>query len=337
MYSFPFLDSLFKKPKVIDIDHERRNISNLAIGVASITFFTLLAQIVLINVLAIFAPALTASYLALMFVNAVTMYGIAMPLSMIYFNRCEAHPVEKRKMDAGTLIGVIFLCFALMYVGSIVGNWIEELTSSLMGKAATNPVADTVSEIPLWAIFLFMVILAPIFEEIFFRRVVINRLRRYGDGPAIVVSGVIFGVIHGNFSQFFYAALLGMVFAAIYLHTGNLKITIFLHMVINFMGSFYTSVMMEKFGGEIPAEFTEEIIEMYPTGYTMMSAYSMLYTASLIFAIPVLIRLIREFRRSPAEVSLKGSQRFKAVFCNLGFWFATLFLLGNFALSIIPI
>ena len=196
--------------------------------------------------------------------------------------------------------------------------------------------ADTVSSVSLWAVFLFMVILAPIFEEIFFRKVVIDRLRRYGDLPAIIISGLVFGLIHGNFSQFFYAALLGMVFGAIYVHTGKLGYTIFLHMLINFMGSFYTALMMEKFGGEIPAEFTEEIIAQYPVGYSMMSAYSTVYTLSFLFAIPALVRFAGQLRLKKGAVDLDSKQSFRVVFCNLGFWMSFLFLLANFALSIIP-
>ena len=123
-----------------------------------------------------------------------------------------------------------------------------------MNKSSYDPVESTVTRISLGAIFLFMVVLAPIFEEIFYRRVVIDRLRRYGDIPAIIISGLMFGLIHGNFSQFFYAAFLGMVFGAVYVYTGKLGYSVFLHMLINFMGSFYISLMAKAIrdnGGKI--------------------------------------------------------------------------------------
>ena len=327
--------SFFWKKKTVDIKKERQNVSNLAIGIASITFSTLLAQIVVVNVLAIVAPWLIESSVAQMFISAITMYGIGMPLSMTYFNRCEVSPVKQKNLPLGSLFGVIVLCFALTYIGSIAGTLVEELLAALMGRTATNPVEETVSAIPLWAVFLFMVILAPIFEEIFFRKIVIDRLRRYGDVSAMVISGIVFGVIHGNFSQFFYAALLGVVFGAVYLHTGKLGYTIFLHMLINFMGGFYTTLMMEKFGGEIPLEFTEEIIAQYPTGYAMMSIYSAIYSICLWLAIPVLITLLHKMQLKKGAVTLDGKQSFRVVFCNLGFWLSALFLIGNFALSML--
>lgn len=327
--------SFFWKKKTVDIKKERQNVSNLAIGIASITFFTLLAQIVVVNVLAIVAPSLIESSVAQMFISAITMYGIGMPLSMTYFNRCEVCTVKQNKIPLGSMSAVIVICFALTYIGSIIGTLVEELLATLMGKTATNPVEETVSSIPLWAVFLFMVILAPIFEEIFFRKIVIDRLRRYGDLPAMVISGIVFGVIHGNFSQFFYAALLGVVFGGVYLHTGKLRYTIFLHMLINFMGGFYTTLMLEKFGGEIPLEFTEEIIARYPTGYTMMTVYSAIYSICLWLAIPCLITLLTRLRLQKGPVTLRGAQSAKVVLLNLGFWLSALFLIGNFALSML--
>lgn len=328
--------SFFWGKKTVDIKREKQNVANLALGIASIMFFTMLAQIVVANVIYLIAPALLDSMVAQMFISAITMYGIAMPMSMTFFNRCEVEPIKGKKLGFGMMIGVIAICFALTYVGSIVGTVIEEMTAEMMGSVASNPVADTVSAIPLWAVLLFVVILAPVFEEIFFRKVVIDRLRRYGDLPAVVISGLAFGVIHGNFSQFFYAAMLGMVFGAIYIHTGKLRHTIFLHVVVNFMGCFYTSLMMEQFGGEIPLELTEEIIAKYPVGYSMMSAYSMLYVVSFFVAIPAFVRLWQKIDLKKGSVTLDGAQSRRVAVWNLWVWVSVLFLIANFAMSLIP-
>lgn len=330
-----FLESLFNQPKAINVAHERRNISNLALGIGAILFFNRLFQVIVLVLLNILFPTHTFSYSSLLLISSVILYGVAMPLSMVFFRECDVHRVEKRKMDAGLLISVIILCFGLLFAGSILGAWVDDLVLNLMGGSTGDPLGDTVSSISLWSIFLHVVVLAPIFEEIFYRRVVIDRLRRYGDGTAIVISGLVFGMIHGNFRQFFYATFLGMVFAAIYLHTGKLRITVFLHMLLNFVGTFYVSMIAETFGGEIPLEFTAEVIQAYPVGYAMLNAYILLYYGSMVLAIPALIFLIREVRLMPGEISLKGSDRTKAVFCNLGFWYAAITLVGSFATNFI--
>ena len=57
-----------------------------------------------------------------------------------------------------------------------------------------------------WFTFTFSVVLAPVMEELIFRKVLIDRTIVYGDKAAVVLSGLLFGVFHGNFHQFFYAS-----------------------------------------------------------------------------------------------------------------------------------
>ena len=50
--------------------------------------------------------------------------------------------------------------------------------------------------------FLYMVICAPILEEYIFRKLIVDRTVKYGQGVAIVLSGLMFGLFHGNLNQF---------------------------------------------------------------------------------------------------------------------------------------
>ena len=65
----------------------------------------------------------------------------------------------------------------------------------------------------------------------------LNKLRTYGDKIAIITTALLFGLFHENFSQFFYAVGLGVVFAYVTLKTGTIKYSIGLHIMINMMGS----------------------------------------------------------------------------------------------------
>jgi membrane protease YdiL (CAAX protease family) len=60
-------------------------------------------------------------------------------------------------------------------------------------------------------------ILTPIGEELIFRGVIYNRLKRYFSPlVAIVASALIFGIYHGNLVQFIYASLMGICMALLY-------------------------------------------------------------------------------------------------------------------------
>ena len=120
-----------------------------------------------------------------------------------------------------------------MIVGNLVGIGVNSLLSpnsvNLVGELATaaGMSAETV---------IAFVVLAPVFEELVFRKVLVDRVLPFGEWPAILFSGITFGLFHGNLTQFFYAALLGMVLAYVYIRTGNILYTIGIHACINFLG-----------------------------------------------------------------------------------------------------
>ena len=82
--------------------------------------------------------------------------------------------------------------------------------------------------------FFVIVIFAAIIEEILFRGLLQNGLkRRVGAGWAIVIAGLVFAAIHGQLLAFPVLALIGMAFGLLYHLTGSLRLTILLHMINN--------------------------------------------------------------------------------------------------------
>ena len=74
------------------------------------------------------------------------------------------------------------------------------------------------------------VVLPAFIEEIVFRGAIMQSLRRFGDGFALLVSSVLFAVVHGNFVQAPYAFLMGLVIGYFVLRTGSLWAGIFIHL-----------------------------------------------------------------------------------------------------------
>ena len=67
---------------------------------------------------------------------------------------------------------------------------------------------------PIVVSVVFLVIVAPITEELFFRGVLQRSLTiRYGPRVGIILSGVLFGLVHGLPWQILPALLLGLLFA----------------------------------------------------------------------------------------------------------------------------
>ena len=86
--------------------------------------------------------------------------------------------------------------------------------------------------------------IAPIAEEMIFRWLIYLRLRDYVRmGAAAVISGLIFGIYHGNLVQGIYASLLGIAFAYILEQSGNIFSSALLH-----IGANTWSLLLSEYG-----------------------------------------------------------------------------------------
>lgn len=96
-------------------------------------------------------------------------------------------------------------------------------------------VFGSVGSKPLLAAMLFVAcVLAPINEELLFRGAIFRYCRqRFGRMIALLVSGVLFGAMHGNWAGFLPLALLGAVLALAYERTGDIRVSIVAHGLFN--------------------------------------------------------------------------------------------------------
>lgn len=78
----------------------------------------------------------------------------------------------------------------------------------------------------MWVYALFI---APCVEEILFRGFLLSGLRRYGERFAVISAAVLFGLMHGNLSQFLSALCIGLLLGCVYVRTGSLALCIAAH------------------------------------------------------------------------------------------------------------
>ncbi|MBP5554780.1 MAG: CPBP family intramembrane metalloprotease [Lachnospiraceae bacterium] len=181
--------------------------------------------------------------------------------SLIYMlcKKIPANKVEKRSIGFGMYLIYALMTIGLVFVGAIIGMILHLIFSS--SASDTSSLADLLyNSNPLPRI-LTVGILAPIFEELIFRKVLIDRLNKFGALISVLASGLFFGLFHGNFQQFFFAALVGGLWAVLYLKTGKIYLTIGLHMMINCGTSAVTTFLITHAvdGALLTGEVTEEM------------------------------------------------------------------------------
>lgn len=173
-----------------------------------------------------------------MLIAMFSMYPAAVPLTGLLARWVpSAGGTGHERWGIGKLAGFFVFSMGILYAGNIAGVVLMGVAGIIKGETIVNDMQEVIMSMNPGAIILSAVIVAPIMEELVFRKFLLDRIAGYGHWTAMVVSGVIFGVAHGNFYQFFYAFGLGMVFAYIYLRTGRVGYTTGFHMLINFWGS----------------------------------------------------------------------------------------------------
>ncbi|MCH5263735.1 MAG: CPBP family intramembrane metalloprotease [Lachnospiraceae bacterium] len=165
-------------------------------------------------------------------------YVIGFPCAfLVMSDMSDKRQIEKHKMKVWQLLLAFMMGYTLLMAGNLIGLGFTYGIGVLKGEPVSNALEEIVSGTNMWLTSIYTVLLAPVFEELLFRKVICDRMVKYGQGAAIILSGLMFGLFHGNFNQFFYAFFIGSFFAFIYVKTGNIKYTIILHMMVNFVGS----------------------------------------------------------------------------------------------------
>ena len=131
-------------------------------------------------------------------------------------------------MMLGMMFVAEFVTSQIPITGPFFGGAYEYF-SKLMEKMTGDPAT----------LILLVVILAPLFEEIIFRGIIMKGLLNKGlkPKPAIFISAIAFGLIHGNPWQFVGGVLLGSVLGLVYYKSKSLLLPILLHAFNNLIAS----------------------------------------------------------------------------------------------------
>ena len=220
------------------------------------------------------------------------------------------------------------MCFGLVYLTNIIANVMTFFIGLIKGNAVNNVIANVAMSVSIWLVVLYMVLIAPFMEEYVFRKLIVDRTVKYGQGVAVLMSGLMFGLFHGNLNQFVYAFALGSFLAFLYVKTGNLKITIALHMMINFMGGVVSVLALKGLDMEAYQEAflsgDTALITAYlgeHLGGLLLYGIYLFFVVGMIIAGGVLIIIAlakKRFVLEPGQEALPAGKGFSTLLLNPG-------------------
>lgn len=146
-------------------------------------------------------------------------------------------PKFKGKLQPLSLAAFLLCLIAAMGTGNVfnlLGNLVNAFFSAFNGRTIEemNPAAEMMMDMTP-SMVIYACFLGPFMEELLFRGMILKRARRFGDRTAVAFTAVLFGLMHGNLLQFFYAAAIGLILGYVAVRTSSIRYTVLMHMAIN--------------------------------------------------------------------------------------------------------
>lgn len=123
--------------------------------------------------------------------------------------------------------------------------------------------------------FISTVITPALVEEFACRGLMLGTLKKYGEGFAVVVSAILFGIIHGNFEQIPFAFLVGLVLGFITVKSGTLWVSVAVHGFNNLI-----SVLSDYFLSSLPVIQQNLIYSMFLAVCLLLGVAALLFGKS---------------------------------------------------------
>lgn len=140
-----------------------------------------------------------------------------------------------RKKINGSIVGYGFLIaiVCLIFLAPLTNVFIDFLTVCGYQSILSN---IEISNFWIYLVYVLISCVAPaIFEELLFRGVIEAGLKEYGEKIAVVISALIFMLMHGNAEQTVHQFIIGLVIGFIFIKTGNLWVGVIAHFFNNFI------------------------------------------------------------------------------------------------------
>ena len=156
---------------------------------------------------------------------------IGLPIVVFSINKKKlvSKVLRFNKLTSRTVVCIIVLTYTLLPVMTFVNmlsmvfveNKISSTINNIVGKQSIIVAITCVAMLPA------------IVEEILCRGIIYNVHSKVSIKKAVIMSGVLFGLLHCNFNQFAYAFFMGMIFALVVEATDSTLATVLMHFIIN--------------------------------------------------------------------------------------------------------
>ena len=248
-------------------------------------------------------------------------FVIVLPLIYLAIRKLPRFEISKKRLGIKSFFKCVCVDCSLKTLAGIFTFALISGISVLTGIHTVNPIIANISSMSMRMQILDVCIMAPIYEELLYRKLLIDRIAHYGEVAAMLLSGIIFGLAHGNMYQVFYTAVAGCFFAFVYLRTGKIWYTIFLHMITNSSNTIVRCIVSLIEG------------KNKTIAYACVAIFAVVVIVVSILGIEFMFKDRKRFVFEHHEEEVASGRRFTTAILNVGMLIYLFFWTGRTVLS----
>jgi membrane protease YdiL (CAAX protease family) len=168
----------------------------------------------------------------------VPLYCIYFPIFYLLLCRLpntenSIHRPQPRRISIPHFIVIILFGLGISTGLNVLTTLISVFMNLLLGVGVSNPMAQAMGFSDLVTNVIMVAGVAPLMEELIFRKFLYQKLIGYGPNLYILVSSLFFMCFHTNLYQMGYAFVLGLILSSIYAYTGKFRYNWGFHFILN--------------------------------------------------------------------------------------------------------
>ena len=243
-------------------------------------------------------------------ISAICNYILPFPILLFLMKKLESEKLEKESLSITSFLLYFCISFTLMIIGNLIGIGVTSLIGTAIQSDIANPIQTLINSSDIILNLIIISIIGPIFEELLFRKLLIDRTIKYGARVSIILSATLFGLMHGNLNQFFYAFLLGGFFSYVYIKTGKIIYPILLHIFLNLIGSVLSLFVIERANAITNGSFTS-----FDIGFILL--YMLILILVIIFGLYGLTQY-KKAKLTKIKTKIELTNPIRTAFINYG-------------------
>ena len=212
--------------------------------------------------------------------------------------RAFSETYRVHRIRVSTLLLSVLMMLFLMPLLTLINLISQQFTSYV----AAEDIMDRIVDYPFPVVLLCIGIIPAIGEELTYRGLMFGHYRKRSALMGALLTGLIFGLMHGNLNQMTYAFAMGFVFAMVDEATGSTVSSMAMHALVN-CGSVVIIYIVKWSSNEVLDQAVNETVELIPQ---MLLGYGVAAAIGTYFA----YRIYREIAyRCCTEVQIREEVR----------------------------